>query len=68
MDLALKLLGWVLAGVPLLAFLFISAAMVYQIGKNDSAEVKVLSMLGVMSFFLGALILGLMYLTDISFG
>lgn len=64
LELALIVLGWTFVAVPTIAFLFVSFYMVKG-AANDDETVKALVLLGLASFFMGAILVLLLYLTDI---
>ena len=65
LEFTLKALGWVMAGLPVSIFLFISIVMLRGVSKDDSVVVSLIT-IGLAVFGLGVGILALMYLTDFS--
>ncbi len=64
LELALKILGWIFVIGPTLTFISISFYMIKG-AMNDDATVKALVLLGLALFFMGAIMLLLLYLTDL---
>jgi energy-converting hydrogenase Eha subunit E len=62
LDLAIKFIGWVFAGVPLLVFLGISGTMVWGAAQDDEV-IKAVVMLALSVFAIGVLILVVAYFT-----
>lgn len=64
LELALKVLGWTFVAVPTMTFLGVSFYMIKG-ATTDDETVKALVLLGLSTFFMGAILLLLLYLTDI---
>ena len=60
----LKFLGWVFAGIPILAFLSISIFVIWGAAKDDEI-IMAIALLGITVFVIGAILLLLVYLTDL---
>jgi len=58
-----KMAGWILAGIPLLAFMFFSIHMLRGISEDDE-QVKGLVSMFLAIFLIGVVILLFTYLTD----
>ncbi|HBK33642.1 TPA: hypothetical protein DEP34_01045 [Candidatus Uhrbacteria bacterium] len=64
MILAVKIISWFLFLTPLIVFLGLSIHMLRGIMEDD-AIIKALTMLGIAFFLIGAILLLLIYMTDI---
>ncbi len=64
LDLALKVIGWALTATPLVVFLVISFYVIMGAAGDDDL-IKALVLLGVVIFFIGAILLVLVYLTNL---
>lgn len=64
LEIALMVLGWVFVGVPTVTFISVSFYMIQGAAKDDEA-VKALVLLGITSFFMGTILLLLLFLTNI---
>ncbi len=64
LALLVKIIGWVMAGLPLTVVLVISVYMIVG-ASNDDDAIKVLVMLGISMFLIGVVILALAYFTDV---
>ncbi|MBI2551409.1 hypothetical protein HYV73_03650 [Candidatus Uhrbacteria bacterium] len=61
--LLIKILGIIMMGLPMIVFLVVSGYAILGSAEDD-AMVKGLLYLGLAMFLIGALIIGLVYLTD----
>ena len=64
LEFVLKIIGWTFVLVPTLAFVTISFNMI-QGAANDDATVKALVLLAVTAFFMGLIMLLILYLTNV---
>lgn len=64
LELPLKVLGWIFVLVPTVTFLSISFHMIRGAAKDDST-IQALALIALTVFFMGSVILLLLYLTDI---
>jgi hypothetical protein len=64
LELLVKIIGWVMAGLPITVVLVISVYMIIG-ASNDDDAIKVLVMLGISMFLIGLVILALAYFTDV---
>ncbi len=66
LELAVKMIAWAMTLTPIAAFTAISAYMIAGAAKDDDM-IKAIAMLGVSVFSIGAVLLALVYFTDIVF-
>ncbi len=64
LELALKILGWIFVIGPAATFISIGFYMIKG-ASNDDPAVKGLALLGITLFFMGIIMLLLLYLTDV---
>ena len=64
LEIFLKVLGWFFVGAPTVTFISISFYMIKGAMEDDEA-VKALTLIGLAAFFMGAILLLMLYLTDV---
>ncbi|MBM5789504.1 hypothetical protein FJZ23_00205 [Candidatus Parcubacteria bacterium] len=64
LELAFFVLGWIFVGIPTVIFLGVSFSMIKGAATDDET-VKALVLLSLTSFFMGAIILLVLYLTNL---
>ncbi len=64
LETILKILGWIFVLVPMFTFISISFSMIRG-AANDDETIKALVLIALAAFFMGSILLLLLYLTNI---